>query len=139
MAFTVNVRMKKLGKNRPGSVAPVPFIIENRPETVRELLEALVALGVRDYNSRKDDGRLLPFLTKEEITAQAGRGKVSFGLHGGGDACEADAAANALQCFEDGIYRVFADETELTALDERIPWTENTILTFIRLTMLSGW
>lgn len=139
MAFTVHVRMKKLGKNRPDSIAPVPFVLENRPETVRELLEALVILGVRDYNDRKDNGRLLPFLTKEEIDAQAGRGKIAFGLRGGRDAWETEAAANAIQCFEDGIYRVFADETELTALDETVPWTENTIFTFIRLTMLSGW
>lgn len=139
MPFTIQVRMKKLGKQRPGALAPIPFLLDHKPETVRDLLTTLVSLGVRDYNARKDDGQLLPFLTKEEIADQATRGKVAFGMRNGEDACEADAIENAIQCFEDGIYRVFADETELTALEEAIPWTNNTVFTFIRLTMLSGW
>lgn len=139
MPFTIHVRMKKLGKQRPKELAPVPFVLERKPETVRELLTELVTLGVRDYNARKDEGQILPFLTKEEIADQAARGKIAFGMRNGEDACEADAIANAILCFEDGIYRVFADETELTTLEEAIPWTENTVFTFIRLTMLSGW
>lgn len=139
MPFTIHVRMKKLGKQRPGTLAPIPFSLEQKPGTVRELLTALVVLGVRDYNARKDEGQILPFLTKEEIASQAARGKVSFGVRNGEDACEADAVANALLCFEDGIYRVFADGTELTSLEEAIPWTEDTVFTFIRLTMLTGW
>lgn len=139
MPFTIHVRMKKLGKQRSKELAPVPFVLERKPETVRELLTELVTLGVRDYNARKDEGQILPFLTKEEIADQAARGKIAFGMRNGEDACEADAIANAILCFEDGIYRVFADETELTTLEEAIPWTENTVFTFIRLTMLSGW
>lgn len=139
MPFTIHVRMKKLGKQRPDTLAPIPFSLEQKPGTVRELLTALVVLGVRDYNARKDEGQILPFLTKEDIASQAARGKVSFGVRNGEDACEADAVANALLCFEDGIYRVFADETELTSLEEAIPWTEDTVFTFIRLTMLTGW
>ena len=139
MSFTINVRMKKLGKQRPDALAPVPFCLDQKPKTVRDLLTALASLGVKDYNARKDNGQLLPFLTKEDISNQAARGKIAFGMRNGEDACEADAVANAILCFEDGIYRVFADETELTALEEVIPWTENTVFTFIRLTMLSGW
>ena len=139
MSYTIQVRMKKLGKQRAAALAPIPFVLERKPNTVRELLTDLVSLGVRDYNARKEEGELLPFLTKEEIAGQAARGKISFGMRNGEDACEADAVANAILCFEDGIYRVFADETELTSLEEEIPWTEDTIFTFIRLTMLSGW
>ena len=139
MSFTLHVRMKKLGKQRPGALTPVPFVLDRKPKTVRQLLTDLVTLGVRDYNARKDEGQLLPFLTREEIADQATRGKIAFGMRNGEDACEAEAVANAVLCFEDGIYRVFADETELTALEEAIPWTENTVFTFIRLTMLSGW
>ena len=49
-----------------------------------------------------------------------------------------EAVVNTIQCFEDGIYRVFADEEELTNLEDKIPWKEGMIFTFIRLTMLSG-
>ena len=48
------------------------------------------------------------------------------------------ACENSIQCFEDGIYRVFAGEDELTGLEERISWKENLVFTFIRLTMLAG-
>ena len=78
-------------------------------------------------------------VTKEEIREQAGRGKITFGLRGGADASEEDAVENAIQCFTDGIYRVFAGEEELTELEAPIGWKEDLVFTLIRLTMLSGW
>ena len=139
MSFTIYVRMKKLGKQKNTELQPVPFELEEKPQTLRQLLTALTELGVRQYNARKDEGQILAYLTKEEITAQALRGKISLGLRGGGDAIEEQAVENTVQCFEDGIYRVFAGETELTALSDEIPWSESLIFTLIRLTMLSGW
>ena len=139
MSFTIYVRMKKLGKQRSRDLQTVPFVLEKRPDTVRELLAGLTELGVRAYNARKDEGQVLAFLTKEEIDGQAARGKVSFGLRGGKDAMEEDAVENTFRCFEDGIYRVFAGEDELTALTDAIPWTKDLVFTFVRLTMLAGW
>ena len=110
MSYTIQVRMKKLGKQRANSLAPVPFVLESRPQTTRDLITALTALGVKDYNARN-----------------------------GEDADESAAIQNAIQCFEDGIYRIFAGETELTALNDEIPQANDTVFTFIRLTMLSGW
>lgn len=139
MAFTIQVRMKKLGKQNPADLHTIPFELDRKPETVRELLISLTALGVRQYNARKDEGQILACLTKEEIADQAFRGKISPGLRGGKDAVEENAVNNTLQCFEDGIFRVFAGEEELTALEEMIPWTDDMVFTFIRLTMLAGW
>lgn len=139
MSYTIQVRMKKLGKQRANSLAPVPFVLESQPQTTRDLITALTALGVKDYNARKDEGQLLPYLTREEIAGQAERGKIAFGLRNGEDADESAAIQNAIQCFEDGIYRIFAGETELTALNDEIPQANDTVFTFIRLTMLSGW
>lgn len=139
MAYTIYVRMKKLGKQKNADLQPVPFILDEKPDSVRELLTALTKLGVKQYNARKDEGQILAYLTKENIAEQASRGKISFGLRGGEDASESQAVENTIQCFEDGIYRVFAGEKELTSLSETIPWTEDMIFTFIRLTMLSGW
>lgn len=139
MSYTIQVRMKKLGKQRANSLAPVPFVLESRPQTTRDLITALTALGVKDYNAIKDEGQLLPYLTREEIAGQAERGKIAFGLRNGEDADESAAIQNAIQCFEDGIYRIFAGETELTALNDEIPQANDTVFTFIRLTMLSGW
>lgn len=139
MPFTIYVRMKKLGKQRAADLQPVPYELDKRPESVRELLTALTILGVKQYNARKDEGKILAYLTREEIAEQASRGKIAFGLRGGEDASENQAVENTIQCFEDGIYRVFAGETELTALSDAIPWTDDIVFTFIRLTMLSGW
>ncbi len=139
MSFTVHVKMKKLGKQNRVDIAPVVFELDEKPQTVRELLVNLTRLGVRQYNERKDEGQLLAYLTKEEIAAQASRGKISSGLRTGADAVEDKAVENTLQCFEDGIYRVFAGEEELTALSDAIPWKDDIVFTFIRLTMLSGW
>lgn len=144
MAFTIYARMKRAGKQKKEELIPVPFELEARPETVGELLTALVRLSVREYNGRKDEGQVLKFLTKEEIAGQASVGKVSFGVHGGAAAHEDEAVENALLCFEDGIYRVFAGAKELTGLEQPVPWDDGEgggepVFTFIRLTMLSGW
>lgn len=139
MPFTVYARMKKLGRQSRADIQPVPFELDEKPQTVRELLVSLTKLGVRQYNERRDEGQILAYLTREEIEAQAARGKVSSGLRGGADAVEDKAVANTLQCFEDGIFRVFAGEEELTELSGAIPWAEDTVFTFIRLTMLAGW
>ncbi len=131
--------MKKPGKKQSRLIEPRPFVLAQKPRTVKELLTSLTELGAEQYQAGKDDGTLLSCLTKQEIDEQAARGKITVGFHGGADVVPEKAVANTLQCFEDGIYRVFAGETELTALSEEIPWTENLVFTFIRLTMLSGW
>ena len=123
MSFTIQVRMKRIGKQKKEDLRPVPFVLERKPETVKELLVLLTRLLVQEYNARKDEGQLVKYLTREEIKEKASAGKVSFGLRGGEDGDPEAAAENALQCFADGIY----------------PWNDGEVFTFIRLTMLSGW
>lgn len=139
MSFTIYVRMKKLGKQKSRDLEAVPFFLDQKPKTLQELLTGLTELLVKEYNARKDEGQMLSFLTKEDIADQAPRGKISFGLRGGSDADVKEAVENTMQCFEDGIYRVFAGEEELTELTDTIAWTDNMIFTLVRLTMLSGW
>ncbi len=139
MSFTIQVRMKRIGKQKKEDLRPVPFVLERKPETVKELLVLLTRLLVQEYNARKDEGQLVKYLTREEIKEKASAGKVSFGLRGGEDGDPAAAAENALQCFADGIYRVFYGEEELEKIDGEIPWKDGEVFTFIRLTMLSGW
>lgn len=62
MSFTIYVKMKKPGRRMNKDLHPVPFVLETRPGTVRELLLDLTELGVKDYNERKDEGQLLPCL-----------------------------------------------------------------------------
>lgn len=44
----------------------------------------------------------------------------------------------ALLAYKDGIYRVFIGDEEVKELNESLNIKEGDILTFIRLTMLSG-
>ena len=48
------------------------------------------------------------------------------------------AVENALQSFEDGIYRIFLNDRPLERLDEGIRIMDEDSLTFVRLTMLAG-
>lgn len=136
--YTIWVRMRKLGKKNRDAIAPVAYEVPKRPETVRELIIELTKQGVAAYNAREDKGQIVPHLTKEEIEDKAGTGKVAFGLRGG-NAADPDAAVeNALQCFEDGIFRIFADDQESDSLDQALP-AGTPVFTFVRLTMLAGW
>lgn len=139
MSFTVYVEMKKTGKRKRTGTETVPFLLDEKPDTVRELIIGLVKRGVRDYNERKDEGQILSWLSMNEIKEQAETGKISFGLRSGKDAGEEAAVENALQCFEDGIYRIFKGEEELISLDQQLEWNQDSVITLIRLTMLSGW
>ena len=95
MSFTIQVRMKRIGKQKKEDLRPVPFVLERKPETVKELLVLLTRLLVQEYNARKDEGQLVKYLTREEIKEKASAGKVSFGLRGGEDG-DPEAAAVTL-------------------------------------------
>lgn len=144
--YTIWVRMRKLGKKGREVIEPVAYKLSARPETVQNLIVELTKQGVAAYNAREDKGQIIPHLTKQEIVERASAGKVAFGLRGGSAADPEAAVKNALQCFEDGIFRVFADDEELETLEQEIPWkpedadgNEKIVFTFVRLTMLTGW
>lgn len=134
----VFVNVKKLGK-RKNSITQVPYELPFAPVTVRELIEQMVSLCVRDYNERMENQELLKNLSIADMKEQADSGKISFGVnYGEKKADEQQATENALQCFEDGIFRIFCGKEEWKNLNENIHLSEGSELTFIRLTMLSG-
>ena len=134
----IKVSTKQIGSRR--AVAPVEFVYPNTPATVRELITETVRLCVEDYNHRVDEGEDAEKpLSLTEIADKAYIGKIAFGVNNNGKHQEPEAAVlNAIQSFEDGIFRVFHGDTELTVLDSPIELSEGDTLTFIRLTMLSG-
>lgn len=124
---------------RKQSVQPVAYEIKGSPATVRELILAVTEAGVHTYNQKQESPELLPYLVREEIEAKAEAGKISFGaIYGEKQAELSEAQENAIQCFEDGIYRVFLDGKPLEMLDEEIHITKESVFTFVRLTMLAG-
>lgn len=134
----IHVNMKSIGR-RKASVKPAVIEIKGRPSTLRELILALVEAGVEEYNRRAEDSKWLTYLTEKEIDEKAQTGKIGFGINYGGKKAALPAAqTNAIQCFEDGIYRIFQGNEPLEALDTPILIGEETVFTFVRLTMLAG-
>lgn len=136
--MNIHVNLKSIG-GKKSSVKPVVCRINGHPGTLRELILAVTEAGVEEYNRRMEASDLLSCLTREEIEDKARTGKVAFGVNYGERKAELpEAQENAIQCFEDGIYRVFQDGEPLEALDGPVSVTEDSVFTFVRLTMLAG-
>ena len=66
-------------------------------------------------------------------------GKVSFGASYNAETVTLSTAqATATQASEDGLYTIFIDDNQKENLDAHCSVQENSIVTFIRLTFLSG-
>lgn len=136
----ITVKAKQAGKKHPLIDNKIIEIddIGNNPK-LSELLRAVVKQQVEEYNSKTAEKTLLPFLSKEEIDSQVSDGKVSFGtIYSENKADLEKAQETALQAFEDGMFAVFADEEEIQKLHDEIHFTDETVITFIRLTFLAG-
>lgn len=134
----IKVNLKSIGKRKP-AVKPELYQIQGCPASVRELICAVTESGVRAFHKKAQSAELLSCLTKDEIEAGAQAGKVSFGsIYGETETDIIKAQENAVQCFEDGIYRIFMDDRQLETLDEAVCVTEDSEFTFVRLTMLAG-
>lgn len=134
----VYVRVKALGKRRP-VLDNVPREIPENLSSLREFLTEIVRMEVEQYNRKGEDVQVVSFLTNEEVAEQATAGKVGFGrIYSDRKADVSKAVMNAIQCYKDGLVRVFKNEDELTALDEPLIIQEDDCFTFIRLTFLAG-
>ena len=132
------IRIKAVGKKKD-ILQLTPYEINNNISTLRELLTDIVTTEVNKYNNKSTDTVLTAFISQEEIDNQSLTGKVSFGdVFNDKKAEKTSAINNAIQCFSDGIVRVFMDEAELTELDTPLAINENDIFTFIRLAFLTG-
>lgn len=134
----IYIRIKAAGKRRP-VLDNVLYELPDTISTLRELLTELVRQEVEAYNKKGTDVKMIPFLTREEVEEQAFAGKVGFGrIYSEKKADFAKAVENAIQCFSDGLVRVFQNEDELEQLDSRIEIREADCFTLIRLTFLAG-
>lgn len=135
----LKIHLKQIGQ-RKQTVAPVDFEYLPVPHNVRELITQTAAACVNAYNERvrRGDSRANP-VTDKQIADMASVGKIAFGInYGGREQDTGKAVDNALQSFEDGLYRVFLNDHELEKLDDNLDLYDGDSLTFIRLTMLTG-
>lgn len=136
--MNIKVNLKQLGKRRD-KISGEDFYIENSPKDVREFICEVVHTCVCSYNDRVNSGDNASVISSEKIDKMSELGKIAFGInYGGKKADETEAVQTALQAFEDGLFKVFSGDRELTELSESIKVMEGDSFTFIRLTMLSG-
>lgn len=134
----IYIQMKAAGRRRP-VLDHVPYELPEEIGTLKDFLSALVKMEVERYNQKGTDVQVVPYLTKEEVEDQASLGKVGFGrIYSDKKANPDKAVENALQCFEDGLVRVFQNDEERKSLEDTVCLKEGDCFTLIRLTFLAG-
>ena len=107
---------------------------------LRDVIEGIVRTEVAAFRQRQEARRFLRALSPAEIDAAAAKGKVdSGGSERELQAVDVDEAiANALLAFEDGIYFVIIDGTQIESLDTEVRVVDDSRISFLRLTLLAG-
>lgn len=136
---------KKPGRARQ-TIAPVEMDIEGNPDTVGMLIAATVMAMVEAFNRRASDApdsdhadTARVWLDDDCLAALAETGRVAFGIvYNDRMADPEEAIANALQCYDDGLVRMFLNGAPLGDKDSAIELKDGDTLTVVRLTLLAG-
>lgn len=144
MTTTITVEAKVLGQRKPlfaNWVLALPPGWENALECIllRDLIARIVRQEVTAFQARQAQRRLLRVLTPSEIGTGAAKGRIAMG----GTELDQEpdphvAVETALQAFEDGLYFVFVDGKQRTALDDQVQLGPGSQVTFVRLVALAG-
>lgn len=144
MRETITIEGKQLGSKRalfPDYSLPYPPAAAARAGrmTLRDFIGHVVGEEVLAFRRRQEARHLFRVLTAREIAAGAERGKIDpAGRELDQEVDDAAAVATALQAFEDGIYFVFVDGKQYTALDEVVVVNPGSTARFVRLVALAG-
>ena len=108
--------------------------------TLRRLIERIVVEQVTAFRQRQADDQMLRALTSRQIDESAERGTIKMGQSDVGvqEVDEESAIGAAWQAFEDGLYLVVIDEVEQKQLDGEVHLSDDSRITFLRLTLLAG-
>lgn len=132
------VNLKQIGKRR-NIIDKQPIRLDPPPPTAARLIADVVGSEVQAYNGRVSSNDWVAYLTDDQIREKATDGKIDFGnRYNEAPAYEETAVLHALQSFEDGIFRLFVNDTEIESLSAPLLLKEGDTLTFIRLTLLAG-
>lgn len=132
------VNIKQLGK-RKSKINRQEFYIENKPETVEDLIRECVSTCVKDYNDRYEKKENPQPLSDQQINDMSEIGKIAFGINYGDKKADREKAiADALLAYEDGLFRIFIGTEDAGDKNNKISLKEDEEVTFIRLVMLAG-
>ena len=140
----VTIETRAVGRRRPLlpswqlPTPPEPAAREE-PLTLRALITRIVHEEVAAFRQRQADRRFVRVLSERQLSEGALAGRIDPAAHDHVDKVDAGAAvATALVGFEDGLYLVVIDGKEHRDLDEQVFLGPDTVVTFLRLVMLSG-
>ncbi|MDE5886775.1 MAG: hypothetical protein K2H46_04220 [Muribaculaceae bacterium] len=138
---------KKPGRERQ-KIEPVLIEIENNPTTVAQLIDETVRACVAKFNKKAinaperddlDEDNAHNVLSGQTIENLAETGRIAFGMVYNGKTEDPEAAvANALQCYEDGLFRLFLNGCPLNYINDKLDLADGDRITVVRLTLLSG-
>lgn len=108
--------------------------------TLRDLIAAIVSDEVDQFHARQNKRQFIRVLTADDINAACTAGKIEMG---GSEippqvVDKDEAIAIALTAFEDGLFLVVVDEVPIRHLESQVYLTDDSRVTFLRLTFLSG-
>ena len=136
--MNINVLIKQVGKRKP-ILRPSIIHLEPVPKTLRDLITSIIQINVKQFNDDISGENIASYLTNESIEDQSETGKIGFGEKYNKNLQDMDKAIeNAIQSFEDGIYRVFISGEEKEELDAELSLNEGDEVVFIKLVMLAG-
>ncbi|MDE6228096.1 MAG: hypothetical protein K2M63_11335 [Muribaculaceae bacterium] len=138
---------KNPGRHRQ-KIEPILIEIEKKPSTVAELIEETVRVCVAEFNDKavkapeRDDldaDNVHNVLSGNTIENLAETGRIVFGMVYNDKTEDSDAAvANALQCYEDGLFRLFLNGVPLKDINDSLDLADGDHIIVVRLTLLSG-
>ena len=145
MTVAVRVSAAVTGHRRRG-VREHDLVLELPPGrvTARQLIEAAVTAEVAAYQARAEEASLVWVLTEKSLTEELARGAVRVGGPRDDDGEPPElvdvtaAVETALLAFEDGIFKVFVGDDEVTGDDETLTIADGASLLFLRLVPLAG-
>ncbi len=139
MTVAVRVRVTVTGhRRRGGQEHDLALALPPGPVTAGQLIEAAVAAEVAAYEARAEEAGLVRVLTEKWLLDDLDRGAVRVGDVAPAGPVDLGAAVEAaLLAFDDGIFKVFVDDSELAG-PASIDLTDGANVLFLRLVPLAG-
>ncbi len=134
------VKIKQAGKRRLILEKQAIEIAEiGSSPSLKMLISAIVTQQMAAFNAKTIEKPVLNFLTKNQIQDAAATGKVGFGAIYNDKKTDLNQAIKvAIDAHIDGLFVVATDDKLVNDLEETVILTEESVVTFIRLTLLIG-
>jgi hypothetical protein len=134
------IKIKQAGKRRLVLEKQAIEIADlGHQPTLKDLIVAVVTQQVAAYNAQTLEKPLVHFLTETQIQDAAATGKVGFGaLYNDNKADLEKAIQVALEAHIDGLFAVAVEDKVVAKLDDLLNLKADSVVSFIRLTLLIG-